>query len=153
MSDESELFVSRLLADALRQQIATLIQERDARGPLFIRDLCRVFGLPDDASMDVIHQHATAAQAKVVTLTGLLAECYLVAGSDPDGECEERLAGHAIDAVRHLRKQCEAAQATVATLTQALRDVQWTLEGMGFGLGSEVRDRIVAAIAATRGER
>ena len=106
-----------------------------------------------DPIMSQLLVDALRQQAKVVTLTGVLAECYLVAGSDPDGECEERLAEHAIDAVRHLRRQCEAAQATVATLTQALRDVQWTLEGMGFGLGSEIRDRIVAAIAATRGER
>ena len=44
-----------------------------------------------------------------------------------------------------------ALRAQVATLTQALRDVQWTLEGMGFREGSEIRDRIVAALAA-RGE-
>ena len=44
------------------------------------------------------------------------------------------------------RYGAEAAKAQIATLTTALREAQWTLESMGFGPGSEIRDRLVAAL-------
>jgi hypothetical protein len=43
----------------------------------------------------------------------MLAECFRLSGADPDGNEDWRLAGHAVDAVKHLREDYDAAGAEV----------------------------------------
>jgi hypothetical protein len=52
---------------------------------------------------------AKAAHDSVNTLIERLAECYRLSGADPDGDEDWRLARHAVDEVRRLRKECDDA--------------------------------------------
>jgi hypothetical protein len=45
---------------------------------------------------------------------GKLADCYIWTGEDPDGNEQWRLADHAVEAVRNLRKEFDALQSKLA---------------------------------------
>lgn len=48
-------------------------------------------------------------QEKIARLEHDLAECYKISGADPDGNEDWRLAQRAVDAVRELRSDYDAA--------------------------------------------
>lgn len=59
-------------------------------------------------------------------LTADLAECYRISGADPDGDSDEHLAKHAVQAVKELREECteegERADRLQATLDALVGD-------------------------------
>ncbi|MCR4339121.1 MAG: hypothetical protein NUW01_04445 [Gemmatimonadaceae bacterium] len=61
-----------LLAEA--RKVETLTEEREKWGPLFLREIARVCGLDDRASMDAIYNEMVATRAQAETLREALAE-------------------------------------------------------------------------------
>jgi DNA repair exonuclease SbcCD ATPase subunit len=105
---------------------------------------------------NTLNERLNEAERTVAKLQGMLAECYRLTGADADGNEDWRLAQRAMDEVRRLRRESDAAEARIAGLVRLITAGNQQIHEIASALGclplfSSIRLHVAAVLDVVQG--